>query len=374
MSDELFNNGEQPSEIHAEEISVSDAPAKAVDYRAGFKSVSFKLGLMIIVIFCARGLGEIAASLFVSMSEDMEVTAAYIIRSLISIFFLNVVPIVLTMFIFKMPPKTVGKQSYQKPKYFGRALGMFPAIYALGILTNIITMLVSNLFKDTDMNESFNTVNDFAAPNFACGMILFFQMAILAPLVEEFWFRGIVLESMRPYGNGVAIFISGLLFGLTHANFAQFFYATVIGICLGYIAVSTKSIITTTVLHAMFNSVAAALLLLLTDKSVGDFLLNAPYTTQSEMTPAVVIYIAILVLMLLLITVGLFMAIAKLIKIKKYRVPKVQEELSPAKRWGLFISSVTVIIGLVLAADSFVFDFIPRTIYKGITAVFGING
>ena len=69
-------------------------------------------------------------------------------------------------------------------------------------------------------------------------------------------------------------------------------------------------------------------------------------------------------LMMIIMTVGFFMAIAKLIKIKKYRVPKVQEELSPAKRWGIFFSRVTVIIGFVLAADSFTFRFIPNFIYN----------
>ncbi|MCH5204733.1 MAG: CPBP family intramembrane metalloprotease [Oscillospiraceae bacterium] len=374
MSDELFNNQELNPEEPKPENPAADSAAKATDYRAGFKSVSFKLGLMVIVIFCARGIGEILTSLLVPVLSDMDVTLSYILRSLISIFFLNVVPIVLTLLIFKLPPKTVGKQSYQKPKYFGRALGMFPALYSLGIMTNIITILVSRLFKDVDMNESFNTVNDFAAPNLICGIILFFQMAILAPIVEEFWFRGIVLESMRPYGNGVAIFISGLLFGLTHANFAQFFYATVLGICLGYIAVNTKSIITTTVLHAMFNSIAATLLLLLTDESVGKFLTYSTSGREAEITPAVGIYIGVLIFMTLLIIVGFFMAIAKIIKIKKYRVPKVQEELSPAKRWGIFLTSVTVIIGLILAADSFTLNFLPRTVYKWIASMFGING
>lgn len=369
MSEENFNTQEQVSE-NAGELQT---PVQTTDYRAGFKSVSLKLGLMIIVIFCARGLGEITAALLMPALENLDVTVAYIINSLISIFFLNVIPIVLTIIIFKMPIKAVGETSYNKPKYFGRALGMFPAIYALGIVTNLITIAVSGLFKDPDMNESFNTVNGLSAPNFTCGIILFFQMAILAPIVEEFWFRGIVLESMRPYGNGVAIFISGILFGLTHANFAQFFYATVLGICLGYIAVSTRSIITTTVLHAMFNSIAATLLLLLTDKSVGDFLLNSTSGQETEMTPAIVAYIVLLIFMLLVILVGFFMAIAKFVKIKKYRVPKVQEQLSPAKRWGIFFSRATVLVGIVLAADSFTFHFIPGIIYKGICMIFGIS-
>ncbi len=355
-----------------ENVQIPENSVTGVNYRAGFKLVSLKLGLMIIVIFCARGLGEITAALLSPVLENIDVTAAYIINSLVSILFLNVIPIALTMIIFRMSFKDVGEKSCHKPKYFGRALGMFPALYALGIMTNLITIFISQFFKETDMNESFNTVNDLQAPNTACGLILFFQMAILAPIVEEFWFRGIVLESMRPYGNGVAIFISGLLFGLTHANFAQFFYATVLGISLGYVAVSTRSIITTAVMHAMFNSVAASLLLLLTDKSVGDYITSMGQ--DAEITPAVAIYIAVLILMTVTLVVGFFMAIAKLLKIKKYRVPKVQEELSPAKRWGIFFSSVTVIIGLLLAADSFTFNYIPKYIYKGICSAFGITG
>lgn len=369
MSEEIINRNEQLSETAGTTETIPEKP----DYRAGFKSVSLKLGLMIIFIFAFRGIGTIVASLLAPSLADFDPTTVYIINTVISLIFLYVCPIVATLLIFKMPLKKINETSYQKPKYFGRSLGMFPALYSLGIITNLLTMLVSKLFKEPDMNESFNTVNDLSAPNMTCAVILFVQLAIIAPLVEELWFRGIVLESMRPYGNGVAIFISGLLFGLTHANFAQFFYATVIGICLGYVAVSTKSIIPTTVLHAMFNSVAATLLLLLADKNVGDFLLNSIVGKEAVYTPAVVIFLVLLVLMTLTIIVGLFMAISKLIKIKKYRVPKVQEELSPAKRWGLFFSSVTVIIGLVLAADTFTFRFITNLIFKGICAVFGIT-
>ena len=367
MSEEIINQQEQLSETAAAENT------EKPDYRAGFKSVSLKLGLMIIFIFAFRGIRTIVVSLLAPALADLDLTTAYIINTVISLIFLYVCPIVATMLIFKMPMKKINETSYQKPKYFGRALGMFPALYSMGIITNLLTMLISKPFKEPDMNESFNTVNDLTAPNMTCAVILFVQLAIIAPLVEELWFRGIVLESLRPYGNGVAIFISGLLFGLTHANFAQFFYATVLGICLGYVAVSTKSIIPTTVLHAMFNSVAATLLLFLADKSVGDFLLDTTSGRQAVYTPAVVIYLILLVLMTLTIIIGLFMAISKFIKIKKYRVPKVQEELSPAKRWGLFFSRVTVIIGLVLAADTFTFRFITNLIFKGICAVFGIT-
>lgn len=353
----------------SEEITTENN--KPADIREGFKSVSLKLGIMIIVIFCARGIAEVILGLASDALENVDVTMAYIIKTLVSVLFLNVIPIALTLIVFKKPIGEVGRTSYKKPKYFGSALGTFPALYAAGMVTNLITMFISQFFKQTDINESFNTANSFIAPNFTCGLILFFQMAILAPIVEEFWFRGIVLESMRPYGNGVAIFISGLLFGLTHANFAQFFYATILGICLGYIAVSTKSIITTTVLHAMFNSVAALLLLLITDRSVGNYILATASGRQSEITPAVGIYIGLMIFMGLLIAVGLFMLIAKLIKLNKYRVPKVQEELSPAKRWGIFFSSVTVIIGLLLAADSFTFQFIPKGIYDVLSKITG---
>ncbi len=338
--------------------------------KSGYKELCIRLGIMIIVIFVSRGISTVLLSLLNPSIEGFGETGAYLVKTAFSLVFLYFIPMIATAFLLKTNIPEMRRNIYKKPKYFGSALGMFPAFYSLAILMNLLTMWITGFFKSSDFNDNFNTVNELSAPNIACGIVLFVQMVVIAPLFEEFWFRGLVMESLRPYGNGVAIFLSALLFGLTHANFAQFFYAALMGIFLGYIAVSTKSIVTTTVIHAIFNSLSASLLLLLTDESVGDFVLKSQIGLVGEYTPAVVIYLVIISLMMLTVAVGLVMAVFKLAKIKKYKVPVVQTELSAGKRWAIFFTTVTVIIGFVLAADCFTVRFIPKQILKAVNGLF----
>ncbi|MCI5668396.1 MAG: CPBP family intramembrane metalloprotease [Oscillospiraceae bacterium] len=325
----------------------------------GFKSVCLKLGLMMVIIYVSRGAENVLLSLALSsgLFAGMDGNTAYLIQTAVSFLFLYIIPMICAALLLK--PKGMCAEVYKKPVYFSNAMGMFPAMYGLSFLVNLLTMLVSNLFRNTDLYKSFNTVNELRPDNMFCAVVLLVQLVVIAPLFEEFWFRGIVLQSLRPYGNGFAIFVSGLIFGLTHANFSQFFYASVLGICLGYIAVSTRSIITTTVMHAMFNGMSGIMLLLITFDDVGDYLLGI----STEQTPGVVCYLVFCFLLIMLMIIGVLMAIAKLRKIKRYKVPKMWE-VSTAKRWGVFLSRFTVIIALLLAADTFTFQFIPKALYK----------
>ncbi len=350
--------------------AVSDNPS-APSKIPGFKSVCLKLGIMMIIIFVSRGAESILVSLAHEWLMGFGSDAAYIIETLLSFLFLYIIPICCSIAL--LMPRGMCGRIYRKPEFFSSAMGMFPAFYGMALMVNLLTMLVSKLFEDTDLYKSFNTVNELKPDNLLCAGILLFQLVVIAPLFEEFWFRGIVMESLRPYGNGFAILVSGLLFGLTHANFNQFFYATVLGICLGYIAVSTKSIVTTTIMHAMFNGISGIMLFLISFDEVGDYLLARAAGREAEQTPVVVFYLVFCFVVIMLMIVGIFMVIAKLRKIKKYKVPKVWTELSAGRRWGVFFSRFTVIIALVLAADTFSFQFVPRTLYKLLSGALGIG-
>ena len=332
----------------------------------GFKSVCMKLGAMMIIIFVSRGLETVLLSAAVNLGMDQNMS--YLIQTVVSFLFLYIIPMCCAAALLK--PSGMCAKVYRKPQFFGSAMGMFPAFYGLSLFVNLLTMLVSKLFENTDLYKSFNTVNDLAPDNLFCAGVLLFQLVIIAPLFEEFWFRGIVLESLRPYGNGFAIFVSGILFGMTHANFSQFFYATVLGICLGYIAVSTNSIVTTTIMHAMFNGISGLLLLFITFDDVGDYLLAKERGMEGVQTPAVVCYLIFCFFVIMLMIIGVLMAIVKLRKIKRYKVPKMWD-VPASKRWGVFFTRATVIIALVLAADTFTFQFAARGVLKLMNLVTG---
>ncbi len=352
MSDEII----QDSTPLTDGIITQPSPDNS-EKMPDFKHVCMCLGMMMIIVFVSRTAVSIIASLLIPYFEQMETLTAYILETLLSFLFLYVIPITGALIIFR--GRWHFGEIYSKPKYTVEAMGMFPSFYGVAIFANIITLLISNLFKETDIYDSFNTVNDIYPESFSCGIVLFIQLAVIAPLFEELWFRGIVMKALQPYGNGFAIFVSALLFGLTHANLQQFFYATILGICLGYIAVSTKSIVITTIMHAMFNSISGIMLLFFSTDSIQSYILGK----ADESDPVVAAFMGYMFLVIMLLLVGICMAIWKIPKIRQYRVEKMWE-VSSKRRWAVFFTRVTVIIMLVLAIDTMTFRYIPTGIYK----------
>ncbi len=351
----------------SEEILVTEnGGIPTEDKMKSFKSVCVRIGITMIIVFVARAAASILLSLIAPMFEEMDQLAAYAIESVISFIFLYIIPIASVLLL--LGEKGMCKRIYKKPIYFSNAMGMFPAFYGLAIFVNILTMLVSLLFKETNLNDSFNTVNELQPEGIGSALILLVQLVVIAPIFEEFWYRGVVLERLKPYGNGFAIFVTGILFGLTHGNLQQVFYATTLGICLGYIAVTTKSIVVTTIMHAMFNSISGLLLLFMSVPQIQDYMLELQCGGDPEEGGIVILYFIYMFAVVMLLITGVLMAVWKMRKIKKYRVEKVWE-VSAAKRWGIFLTRITVIIMLVLAVDTLTFRFIPTAIYDLISGV-----
>jgi membrane protease YdiL (CAAX protease family) len=77
---------------------------------------------------------------------------------------------------------------------------------------------------------------------------------LLAPLLEEILFRGILLRGLlRNYSPAVAIGQSALLFGIFHLNPAQSLFALLFGVLLGWLYYRTQSLAICITLHALNN-------------------------------------------------------------------------------------------------------------------------
>lgn len=93
-------------------------------------------------------------------------------------------------------------------------------------------------------------------------ILMVVSISIIPPIVEEFLFRGVILGTLRKYGDGFAIIISALMFGLAHGNFVQTPVTFVTGLILGYMTVHFKSIIPAILLH-FFNNFYVSVLTIL---------------------------------------------------------------------------------------------------------------
>ncbi len=86
------------------------------------------------------------------------------------------------------------------------------------------------------------------------GMLLNIATVVFAaPIVEELLYRKMLIDRIAAYGDGGAVVVSGLLFGLAHGNFSQFFYAFGLGALFAYVYIKTGHIGYTIGFHMFFN-------------------------------------------------------------------------------------------------------------------------
>ncbi len=127
------------------------------------------------------------------------------------------------------------------------AMGFFAVGEVLTLFTSYMFSLVNLKPQAPDLGQP----TDFFGISF-----LIFTGAVAPAIFEEFAFRGIVLNSLKKFGNLPAILVSSLLFALMHGNFVQIPFAFCAGIGLGLCYVKSKSIWTPVVAHFINNTLA----------------------------------------------------------------------------------------------------------------------
>lgn len=84
------------------------------------------------------------------------------------------------------------------------------------------------------------------------------SVVVIPPIVEEMMFRGVVLQSLRRYGDGFAVVVSAIFFGLYHGNPIQMVFAFLSGLALGYVVIRTGSLLPSILIHCINNGVSYA--------------------------------------------------------------------------------------------------------------------
>ncbi len=136
-----------------------------------------------------------------------------------------------------------------------------PVSFAVGVLGSIVASILSTLISFTGFMP---VTDDLPAPTTVLGTVLYFiLLVVLPPVFEEISFRGILMQSLRTFGDGFALVISSLIFGLFHLNLVQAPYAFLLGLWLGYLVLRTGSLRISMVLHACINLSAGIMTMVL---------------------------------------------------------------------------------------------------------------
>lgn len=164
-----------------------------------------------------------------------------------------VIPVMMSM-LEQVPEERIERKKMR----LGKFLMFLVLIFGLGYLSNMAGSAINSVLarmvgrKVSDMapiGEMLKHLNWSTA----------IYISLIGPVIEEFVFRWLILNRLRPMGDKAAILFSALMFGLMHGNISQFFYAAAIGIVFGYIAVKTGRIFYSAILHIIFNSFSTIL-------------------------------------------------------------------------------------------------------------------
>ncbi len=167
-------------------------------------------------------------------------------------------------------------------------------------------------------------------------------VAVIPPITEEFAFRGILLQKLRKYGDGFAILVSSLLFGLIHGNIVQIPFAFVVGLAAAFITVKTSSLIPAIITHFLvnFSSVLVSIL------------------DENNFADKTVLYGAYELFIVLVIIIGIissfFLAKEKFFTLKKYTLIPFKERIKAV------FSSAGIIFTLILVGIEVVFSVLPN--------------
>ena len=153
----------------------------------------------------------------------------------------------LTSLLIHQVPGVQMKKHNMKPT---QLLGAFAISYALMYLSNLAGQFFTNIIgiiKGSPVDDAIADLVSELNP-----LTAFFVM-VLAPALEEWIFRKLLVDRTIRYGEGTAIFLSGLMFGLFHGNLNQFVYTFLIGAFWAFIYVKTGRLRYTIYLHMALN-------------------------------------------------------------------------------------------------------------------------
>lgn len=147
-----------------------------------------------------------------------------------------------------------------EPKYYLIAmLVMFGTLFALSRMNDLMVKFLK-LFgykESATFTQLEKLIADASFPEFLLQLVI---ISLLPALCEEFIFRGVILNcAERSVGTVRAIFITAFLFMLFHGNPEQTVYQFIMGCLLAFVAVRSRSIVPSLLIHFLNNAVIVAL-------------------------------------------------------------------------------------------------------------------
>lgn len=239
-------------------------------------AVSFVASIGLMVYYLVTNVSSTGESLEASVADVDSMVNFVVGATSWILLFSSIITILALILIYKIKKRKVKEEllinGTKKINYLSAfLLGALCWFFNSAVLTLVSSAgILEDQFSKTD-----NILSPLLEGSF---LVAFITVGIIAPIAEEFLFRGVVFNTLKKkFSPAWTIVIQGILFGVFHLNLVQGSYATLLGIVFGYVTYKTKSLWPAIIMHIVNNSMSFIITIILGDYnlSVGGFTIQA---------------------------------------------------------------------------------------------------
>ena len=224
------------------EHKVSKKTAKR-DFRAvGAALIMYAMGVLVIPYF-------LQALLKMTSPELVKDKLFYFGLYFIIILFGTILPFFILRKYAKLPFKKFNRAtSVSFIEIFVQTIVFFTTCLLLTYLSNV-------LFSYLGLGDKLISGIGFSYEEaYLDNWLYVFMLIFVTPIIEEYAFRGVLMNTLAKYGKLFGLIASSVFFALAHINFAEMIPAFVMGYLLGGTTLRYRSIRPTIIIHILFNS------------------------------------------------------------------------------------------------------------------------
>ena len=156
-----------------------------------------------------------------------------------------------------------------------RAVPLIMIGLCTAFIADYVADWVQQSFSVFGLENTISFTEDTATP--IENILSIIAVAVVPPLTEEFVFRGIILGKLRKYGDGFAVLMSSVLFGMIHENIVQIPFAFIVGLAAAFVTVKCESILPAMFIHFVVNFRSVLFDILKSNKVMEENALNVIY-------------------------------------------------------------------------------------------------
>ncbi len=254
----------------------------------------------------------------------------------------------------------------KRPLKAGHLLLLIMMMYGLTQVGSMMGLPIHMALTSFTIDDE-QSLGDLQGLMLGSGVIVrIITVGILPAIFEELLFRKFLIDRTIRYGEFISCAMSGIMFGLWHGNFQQFFFAFFVGVLFSFVYIRTGNIIYTMIMHASMNLVTTTV----TMQLLAEFMKKAGYDfetgTIAEVTDARQYLAQVLPIMLLIIlwllilgsfqVVGFVMVI---VKRKKFKLTAMEGEPGRKVILHKLTHSVYMWVFFAFALLLFVYSYLP---------------